>query len=385
MQLKVKANFHADKNQLIARYRLGTEQALGQADFLNSLDINLIQALAIYLSVLQHTGEMKTAWILTGVLVRAAVSMKIHLDGTKFGTISLFDVQMRRRLWWQICLIDSKSEGSQLSAFKLSESMFDTEKPASTDDKHLDPNMSEPALHARCWTGMSVFLLRCEIWSLSRQLQSAADVNHKRELFKGEERRIEAAYLGNLDTTQPIQAFISTSVRLFLTKIKLMLLPRLRHSNSLQANEPVHAHEEYTFCLAVIDYTYALQNEPGWSGWRWQIQGRQPPWNALRVVIGHLSISPWEPRYDQALASVRRFLDSSTEPSRVDPRYNDLRAQLSVVESIACQHHEGSSGSINMDGGGTWTEDWKLTSGRVEMDWQAWNDIAGDLELWAGI
>jgi hypothetical protein len=85
----------------MARFRLGTEQALEQADILKNPDITLIQALVIYLSVLQHTGEAKLAWFLAGLLERIAVSMNLHLDGSKLDRISPFEVETRRRLWWQ--------------------------------------------------------------------------------------------------------------------------------------------------------------------------------------------------------------------------------------------------------------------------------------------
>ncbi len=42
IELKVKSNINDDKNQIIARYRLGTEQALEQADFLNRPDMALL-------------------------------------------------------------------------------------------------------------------------------------------------------------------------------------------------------------------------------------------------------------------------------------------------------------------------------------------------------
>ncbi|KAE9370962.1 hypothetical protein N431DRAFT_485055 [Stipitochalara longipes BDJ] len=404
---EVKANFHAEKIQLIAQYRLGTEQALRQADFLNTSDMTLLQALAIYLSMLQNTGETKVAWVLAGVLVRAAVSMKLHLEGSKFGNISPFDGQMRRRLWWQICLIDSKSESAQLSAFKLSENMFETGKPTNTDDASLNSSMSQPAPHSQGWTDMFVFLLRCEIWTLSRQLQSVPNVSEKLEVLKRNERKIEATYLSYLDTMQPMQAFIGTSVRLFLTKVDLMLLPKSHNNNHTQPREPTQAHKIFTLYLAVIDYTYALQNEPRWSGWRWQIQGRQPPWNALRTVLGHLSTAAWEPRYEQALASVRRSLEGLPESSRSDPRYHQFLVQLSMVETIFREHREGLGqiGNVHED------EAWpvyldpprQIANSSVdqisaeapqglfldmpgytgaEMDWQAWNDIAGDLDLW---
>jgi hypothetical protein len=391
----------------MARYRLGTEQALGQANFLTNPDITLLQALAIYLNVLQYTGETKTAWVLAGVLVRAAVSMKLHLDDSKFGNISPFDTQIRRRLWWQICLIDSKSDNSQLFAFKLSESMFETEKPTNTDDANLDPTMSQVPLHSQGWSDMSVFLLRCEIWTLSRQFQSIPDINQKREVFKRKENRIYETYLSHLDTTQPIQAFMGTNVRLFLTKLNLILLPKPHSTNNRQSHEPAQVHKIFSFCLAVIDYTFALQNEPRWSGWRWQIQSQQPPWNALRTVLGHLSTVPWEPRHHPALASARRSLESLPESSRNDPHYHPILVQLSMVENIAHQHHEDSASLTNVSEDGTWQEDWNLSSQiaqtsineasvavpseslsgipeytGAEMDWQAWNDIAGDLEFW---
>ena len=54
-------NFNTDKDQLLARYRLGTEQASEQADTLNDLDTTVLQGLAIYLGVLQYTGEARFA------------------------------------------------------------------------------------------------------------------------------------------------------------------------------------------------------------------------------------------------------------------------------------------------------------------------------------
>lgn len=86
----VHMNFNTGKNQLLARYRLGTEQSLEQADILNDPDTTVLQALAIYLGVLQYTGEARFAWSLTGVLVRLAASMKIQRDGSNLTNISPF-------------------------------------------------------------------------------------------------------------------------------------------------------------------------------------------------------------------------------------------------------------------------------------------------------
>jgi len=152
--------------------RLGTEEALGQADLLNNPDINILQALIIYLNILQHTDETRAAWILAGTMVRVAVSVKLHRDGSRLLNLSPFEVEMRRRIWWQICFIDSRSEDLQVSGYKLSEAVFDTEVPVSLDDTNIELNMTEPAVETEGWTDMTIFLIHCKVWKLSRRLQS---------------------------------------------------------------------------------------------------------------------------------------------------------------------------------------------------------------------
>jgi hypothetical protein len=160
--------------------------------------MTLLQALTIYLSVLQHTGETKIAWVLAGVLVRVAAAMKLHIDGSKHAHITLFEAEMRRRLWWQICFVDSRSKALQVSAFNLSQDMFDTEIPTNTNDADIDPSMSRLPLPLHGWTDISAFLVRCEIWKLSRQLQSITDINQKREALERSEARINESILRSL-------------------------------------------------------------------------------------------------------------------------------------------------------------------------------------------
>jgi hypothetical protein len=352
-------NFNTDKNQLVARYRLGTEQALEQADFLNNPDIIVLQALTIYLGVLQHTGETRSAWFLAGVLVRVTVSMKLHRDGLHFANITPFEIQVRRRLWWQICFIDSRSEDVQASEYKLSEGMFDTEIPANTNDANLDPGMSKPPVVAERWTDMTIFLIHCEVWKLSRRLQSATAASYalppntdgRLELFQQSQARIEDTYLKHLNPDQPLHSFVATITRLFLTKVDLILHTK---QHSARATEPQPADisqsdKVFMSSLSIIEYIYALQNEPGWSGWSWQIQGRQPPWHALRVVLGQLCTRRWEPICERAWPPAKRSFDSLPEAARRDPRYQQLLVLASAVQRNRADelHHQTSRVSTN--------------------------------------
>ena len=353
-------NFNTGKDELVARYRIGAEQAFEQADFLNNPDIVILQAFAIYLGVLQHTGETRSAWILAGVLVRAAVSMKLHRDGSNSANITSFEVEMQRRLWWQICFLDSLSENMRVSEYKISGGMFDTKTPANTDDTNIDPGMSQSPVVAESWTDMTVSLIRCEVWKLSRRLQSdpaascalPPDLDNRLKLFQQSEARIEDTYLKHLNPNQPLHS-LATMTRLFLTKVDLTLHTK-EHSARAAERQPAdssRSNKLFMSSLSIIERTYALQNEPGWSGWRWQIQGRPPPWHALRVVLGQLCIRIWEPICERAWSSAKRSLDSLPEAARRDPRYQPLLVLASSAESRnradELHHHDPSGVSMN--------------------------------------
>jgi hypothetical protein len=420
-------NFNTDKDQLATRYRLGAEQALEQANFLNNPDIIVLQALTIYLGVLQHTGETRPAWFLAGVLVRVTISMKLHRDGSHFANITPFEIEMRRRLWWQICLIDSRSEDVQVSEYKLSQGMFDTEIPANTDDANLNPGMSEPPVFAERWTDMTVFLICCEVWKLSRRLQSVIaasyalppDIDERLKLFQQSQTRIEGTYLKHLNPNQPLHSFVATIARLFLTKVDLILHTK-QHSARETEPQPVGTSQSdklFMSSLSIIEYTYALQNEPGWSGWSWQIQGRQPPWQALRVVLGQLGTRRWGPTCERAWPSAKRSFDSLPEATRTDPRYQQLLVLASAVQRNRADglHYQTSGASTNTHvdlssptastlsaplaqvgingAASTWTPQEPIfvmaddssnnafsDALSLEMDWQVWDEIAGELE-----
>ena len=420
-------NFNTDKDQLLARYRLGTEQALEQADFLNDPDMTVLQALAIYLVVLQYTGEARSAWALTGVLVRLAVSMKLHRDGSHLANIAPFEIEMRRRLWWQICLIDSRSEDLQVSAFKLWEEMFDTQMPVNTDDVNLDPGMSASPISTERWTEMTVFLIRCEVWKLSRRLLFIADVitdlptvtDDRFELLQQCQATIENTYLKHLDPSQPIHAFVATMTRLFLTKVSLILHTK---EQSARATQPLPADSSqsdklFMSSLLITEYTYSLQNEPSWSDWRWQIQGRQPPWRALHVVLAQLCTRNWDSTCDRAWSSAKETLDCLPEAVHRDPQYQQLPVLVSAVQKRRTDElrDQTSAASTNIGGAlpspmtltlsaprakvdtsettSTWmpqepflgmvddTDDNALGDDLgLDMEWRAWDEIAGDMQ-----
>ncbi|KAH6885014.1 hypothetical protein B0T10DRAFT_361604, partial [Thelonectria olida] len=159
----VKMKLHAEKSDLVARYRTGTEIALARADFINSTELDVIQAFSIFLDTVQTMESPKYVWSMTGLLARVAVSAGLHRDGSNFPGMSPFNIEMRRRLWWNILFIDVRSGVDQISEASLHDEMFDTKLPTNVNDSDLDPCMKVPPVAKNEITDTTPILVRSEL------------------------------------------------------------------------------------------------------------------------------------------------------------------------------------------------------------------------------
>ena len=101
-----------------------------------------------------------TVWSLSGIGVRIAHRIGLQKDGSHLG-LSVFETEMRRRLWWQIIFLDAVF--GQISGIAVPLIGFwDICLPMNLNDSDLDPEMKEiPVQNARP-TEMLFCLLRYE-------------------------------------------------------------------------------------------------------------------------------------------------------------------------------------------------------------------------------
>ncbi|KAJ4861312.1 fungal zn(2)-Cys(6) binuclear cluster domain-containing protein [Trichoderma breve] len=126
------ACFDTPRIELIARFRLGTERALANAELLTTRKIETIQAFVIYLSLLPYIGGQELLSPFMGLLLRIATSLQLHRDAENFKipTLTKVEIEIRRRLWWQIIFLDSKSRSKRTAGLSASDTMFDTKSPS---------------------------------------------------------------------------------------------------------------------------------------------------------------------------------------------------------------------------------------------------------------
>lgn len=114
-----------DRNTLLHRFRFGLEQGLARANFLFCDETVLLQAFIVFLVLLRRNDDARKIWTLTGLAVRIAQTLGIHRDGSHFG-LKPFQVEMRRRLWWQVCILDARSSEDHGCDPTIVEAQFDT-------------------------------------------------------------------------------------------------------------------------------------------------------------------------------------------------------------------------------------------------------------------
>lgn len=113
-----------DRSSLLTRYRFALEQALARANFLYCDEVVILEAFVIFLMLLRRNDDARKIWTLTGLVVRIAQTLGIHRDGSHFG-LAPFEIEMRRRLWWQVCILDARSSEDHGCDPTIVEAQFD--------------------------------------------------------------------------------------------------------------------------------------------------------------------------------------------------------------------------------------------------------------------
>ncbi|KAJ5627430.1 hypothetical protein N7528_004857 [Penicillium herquei] len=129
------------RSTLMPRYHMATRQALVNASFLKTTEISVLQAFFLFLLTSRSSYDPHTYWMLTGNLLRIALRMGLHRDAEKLG-LSPFDVEMRRRLFYQIFPMDGRASqiaGTEMTALPES---WDTRHPLNINDDQIWPGMT---------------------------------------------------------------------------------------------------------------------------------------------------------------------------------------------------------------------------------------------------
>ncbi|ETS81914.1 hypothetical protein PFICI_06916 [Pestalotiopsis fici W106-1] len=130
------------KQEAIHQYTKGLRAAFNQIDLSSNHDLVVLQALVLYMIAITGRFDSHGAWIVFGFVIRIAQKMGLHRDGDHLD-LPPFEAEMRRRIWWQIVLLDTVSALSSGMSSSLLLREWDTKKPSNISDSELVPSMKE--------------------------------------------------------------------------------------------------------------------------------------------------------------------------------------------------------------------------------------------------
>jgi hypothetical protein len=350
----VKTNFGADKSYLMKQYRYGTEQALSKANFLNTSELFVVQAFALFLALVRRYDDTRFSWTLTGLLIRISQSIGAHREGTQLGNLTPFEIEMRRRLWWAICILDLRSAEDQGTELTIAEHTFDTRYPMNVNDSDLSPDMKEFPRERVGATDMTFSLIRYEICSLARRLHAATNLMSpypkdsgltldQREEMLGEMFvRVEDKYLKPCaDQDGDLLHWVAAAIaRLIMAKMSLIIYQPVLFASAAQDVSQEVRDRLFTSSTEVIEYNRLLNTEPRCKQYRWLFE-TYTHWHAVAFLLLEVCRREWSSSVERAWVALSNvFSDVKTHEYHKLTQHGAVWLPLRKLMVKARRHRE---------------------------------------------
>lgn len=240
----------------------------------------------------------QNVWSLVGLAIRLATKLNLHRESDS-SNFPPFEVEMRRRLWWQICTLDVRvsEEGNTDPAIR--ECDFDTKFPSNLDDAALDPDMKLLPSDSPGRTDMIFSLVRVKISYLWRKLvfsdkfladnqYTPLDDLQKSEMVEVFYREIAHDYLRHCNNEIPLDFITGAGARLIFAKIKVTVQNSLRRPHRVENESSATLNTSLLEnCLEILEHAYELRTAPRLRKWFWLFQSYME-WDTLAYVLQSL-------------------------------------------------------------------------------------------------
>jgi hypothetical protein len=349
-----------DRDTAVTRYRFAVEQALSRAGLLNTQSLMLLQAAVLFLIGVRREDDTKFVWTMTAVVLRLAQGIGLHRDGTNFG-LKPFETEMRRRLWWHICLLDIRSAEEHGTDAQIHDRMYDTRLPLNINDDDITIDMQQPPEERVGFTEMTFCLVRCEITAAlkrvsymcptglphSENTQRPADSCGK--LIQEVNKRIEERYTRHCDMNVPVQWVCATVARLILAKLWLIVHHPMTRQNPAASNLTIASRENlFVTSVEIAEFTRLLGQDQTTSKWSWLFVTNMQ-WHLIAFVLAELCVRPLSPLTDRAWQVVSSLYETwgRTTKHRKGMLWRPLSRLMKRVAAFREQQQQQQQGVQN--------------------------------------
>ncbi|KAJ5957881.1 hypothetical protein N7501_012160 [Penicillium viridicatum] len=267
-----------DHDTAIQDFKKAVSRALRRANFISSQSLSALQAAVLFLLCSRVGGDTRLVWAESAVVIRVAQAQGVHRDGQNFALPPL-ETELRRRLWWHICLLDMLSSEDQGVDTQIRSEMFDTQFPSNVDDDDISLYMKDQPLPKTGFTNTTICIMNCS----GRVRVDTRICPH-------------TPYIDHFNLEIPIHWVIATIVRLQLSKAWLAT-----HFQSEESDVQTFRHDDRIFETAVelVQFSYLLHTNEGTSQWSWLCKSYKE-WHVIAFILSELCLRPLSPETDHA-------------------------------------------------------------------------------------
>ncbi|KAJ5234556.1 uncharacterized protein N7469_003724 [Penicillium citrinum] len=413
-----KKKFGQNRSTMMQRFSFAARQALVNASFLRTTEISVLQGLYLFLLSSRSTYDPHTYWILTGISARIGQRIGLHRDGEGLG-LPPFEVEMRRRLFYQVFPHDSRaSQSAGIDYVSLPEG-WDTKPPLNINDDQIWPGMTEKPVEQNGATDMIFCLSRACIGK--RLAKSGGKINGARKwsltetqetekVIAAAESEVEEKFIRYCDIVNPLHFLTIGLARSGVTAMRLKLrLPKIWDKTAtkeekraliqlaqktLDTDAAVHAHggtdrfqwhikpfflwgtrDSFIFMLATLLKDRAfLSHEEIENAWKSIAQLYQnhdelfEGKKVLDVALGRLTLKAWD-----SWQSERGLADPEFIGSLRHARRKQENRQNKVDDGIFPFYNATSSSDSSLTSGAS-----SLATANINMD----HDFEFDMSDW---
>lgn len=269
--------FGQSKAVLQRKYHDATRQSLVVCRFLKTTDLNVLQAYLLYLLATRNDLDPHTFWILSGVAVRIGQRMGLHRDGAELG-LNPYDVQMRRRVFWQLFQLDGMSGQLSGTGIAISADSWDTKQPMNINDTDIWPDMDTAPEPRKGATDIMFVLARTEVGMFHQKVKPA--LGNWSRLWEGRdqpfieesvakmEETMEDKYIRYCDISDPMHCLTLSMARGSLCVARL----RVRMSQSRGKPIPPEERAEIVeLAHKVLDHAIAVRSNSNLTRYLWHL------------------------------------------------------------------------------------------------------------------
>ncbi|KAK4992359.1 hypothetical protein LTR50_001117 [Elasticomyces elasticus] len=284
------------RTTLMSKYQYAARQALVNASWLKTTEMPVMQACVLLLIAMRTQTDIHTFWILTGIGVRIAQRMGLHRDGETLG-LPPFDIQMRRRLFWQLVPLDAYAGQVSGTGISIAPNSWDTKQPLNVNDDQIYPGMTQQPEEQKGATGMVFCLMKTELSNLYTRTgvklkedgatMQLRDGNELEKLIDEVESSIETKYLRYCNIVDPLHLLTLAIAR------SATNTARLRNRTSRLMNQTVGDEDRRELCVLaykILDTDGAAYTNPNIRMFQWRFAATFL-WDALICILTSLSLA----------------------------------------------------------------------------------------------